>query len=85
MGNVKFGFGQILNQSPMWARWVFRGTLYLSAATAVVLGIVTEIPEEVKITILKYCLEGTALVHAFSKMFSIDVGDDPTIKKDDTQ
>ncbi len=84
MANVKFGFGQIVNQSPLWAKWVFRSVLYLSAATAVVMGIVTEIPEDVKVVVLKYCVEGTALVHAFSKMFGIDVGDDPTTK-DDTQ
>lgn len=79
MADVKFGLNQIQNPSPQWAKNIFRIVLYASTGMAIVLSTVDEIPDHVKVSILKYTAEGTALVHAFSKLFGIAVGGDPNI------
>jgi hypothetical protein len=78
MANVKFGFGQIFKPSPQWAKNVFRTVLYTSAVVGILSGIITEVPPTVKVIVLKYSLEATAAVHALSKLFGIDITDDPT-------
>jgi hypothetical protein len=83
MSNVKFGLSQIGATTPKTAKWAFRVILYLAAAANIIVGTVTEIPEPVKVIILKYSLYGVTLVHAFSKLFGIDISDSepPTTKK----
>ena len=73
MQKIKFGFGQIANATPGFAKWVFRAVLYMAAIANIVLGVVTEIPEPVKFIVLKYSLYGVTLVHSLSRMFGIEV------------
>lgn len=83
MANVKFGLRQIGATTPKTAKWAFRIILYVAAAANIIVGVITEIPEPVKAMILKYSLYGVTMVHAFSKLFGIDITDDepPTTNK----
>lgn len=78
MANVKFGLGQIANQTPQFATNIFRVVLYLCAIVGVVLASFSEIPDHTKVTILKIAAEITVFVHAISRMFGIDISNDPT-------
>lgn len=78
MNKVKFGLGQIGNPTPQWATWTFRVLLYAGAIVTVVLSTVSEIPDNIKLVVAKYTLEGITLVHALTKMFGITITDDPT-------
>jgi hypothetical protein len=78
MEQVKFGFGQIPNTTPEFAKWIFRIVLYAAAVINLVILVVTEIPQPIKDTIARYSLEIVALVHGLSKMFGIDVEDVPS-------
>lgn len=75
MANVKFGLSQIGATTPQTAKWVFRAVLYTAAAANIIVGTITEIPEPVKVAILKYSLYGVTMVHSFSKLFGIDISD----------
>ena len=75
---TSFGVNQISNPTPNWANWIFRTLLYAGAITTIVLSTITEIPDNVKLVVAKYTLEGITLVHAFTKMFGITIVNDPT-------
>lgn len=75
MANVKFGLDQITAPTPKTAKYIFRAVLYTAAAANIIVGTITEIPEPVKVAIMKYSLYGVTLVHAFSKLFGIDISD----------
>lgn len=75
---TKFGTDQIGQPTPKWANYVFRAVLYAAAATTIVLGTISEIPDHVKVIVLKYSIEGVTLVHAFSKLFGVSIANDPT-------
>lgn len=75
---TKFGVNQIWEKTPIWANVVFRVALYLAAATTIVLSTISEIPDHTKVVIMKYSLEGVTLIHAFSKLFGIQITNDPT-------
>lgn len=75
MANVKFGLNQITAQTPKAAKYAFRAVLYIAAVANIIVGTITEIPEPVQVAIMKYSLYGVTLVHAFSKLFGIDMSD----------
>lgn len=77
---TKTGFGpdQVKLPTPQWATNIFRVVLYAAAVTTIVLGTITEIPDHVKVIVLKYSIEGVTLVHALSKMFGVSIPNDPT-------
>ncbi len=72
-GKLKFGFGQIPNRTPKWARWTFRIFFYTTGIVTSLVDIFTEIPTDVKLTITAAVLKSNLLIHALSKMFGIDV------------
>ena len=72
MEKVKFGFDQITQRTPDFARWIFRGVLYLAAIINLVLATVVEIPEDVREVVGRYSVYAVALVHGLSKMFGIE-------------
>jgi len=72
---MPFGIKQITQPTPVWAKQMFRVALYTAAAINIVLGIVTEIPPDVKALIGKYSIYLVTAVHSFSKLFGIDVSD----------
>ncbi len=80
MADVKFGLGQIKNPTPKWATNVFRIVLYAAAVAGIIIGSISEIPDPVKVVILKYAAEVTLAVHALTKLFGIVIDDDPTSK-----
>ncbi len=69
---IKFGFGQIVKETPQFAKWMFRIVLYATSALTLIINVVTEIPEPIKLMITKYSLYAVTLVHGFSKMFGIE-------------
>lgn len=75
MANVKFGLSQITATTPKTAKNIFRAVLYTAAVVNIVLDVVTDIPAPVKAMIAKYSIEAVALVHAFTKLFGIDMMD----------
>jgi hypothetical protein len=75
---TKFGPKQIGNPTPQWATNIFRVALYLAAITTIVLGTISEIPDHVKVIVLKYSIEGVTLIHAITKLFGITITNDPT-------
>lgn len=75
---TKFGVKQIANPTPQWATNVFRVALYLAAITTIVLGTISEIPDHVKVVVLKYSIEGVTLIHALTKLLGITITNDPT-------
>lgn len=81
MGQIKFGFGQLAKPTPQLATNIFRVVLYGAAIVAIVTGAISEIPDSIKVVVMKYSAEATVLVHALSKLFGVDVGSDPTMPK----
>lgn len=72
---VKFGLGQITNPTPKVAKNVFRVVLYTAALINLVLQVIVEIPEPVRIMVGKYSIYAVTLVHSISKLFGIDISD----------
>jgi hypothetical protein len=72
MKNVKFGFNQIANRTPEFARWIFRAVLYMAAIVNFVLMTVVEIPEDVSYVVGRYSIYAVSFVHFLSKMFGIE-------------
>lgn len=70
---VKFGFRQIKNVTPLWAKWVFRVFLYLASVVNLALIIFTNIPAETKLIITKWITFATLSVHLASKMFGVEL------------
>ncbi len=69
--NVRFGFNQIANRTPNFAKWIFRSVLYFCTATNIVVSIVDEIPDDWQLAIGKYSVYAVTIVHSFSKLFGI--------------
>lgn len=69
---VQVGLDQLNNPTPQWARITFRAILYLSAIWAITAPVVTEIPENVLMSINKYLLLGNAIINVTIKFFGWD-------------
>lgn len=72
---MAFGFGQIGNITPQWARTTFRVFFYVTGISTVILDIFTEIPPDIKLVINSSVIKANLLVHAISKMFGINLSD----------
>lgn len=72
---IKFGFGQITNPTPRVAKNIFRVVLYAAALINLILQIVVEIPEPIRVIVAKYSIYAVTLVHGISKLFGIDITD----------
>jgi hypothetical protein len=75
MNKVKFGFEQIGNTTPQWAKKAFRIFFYATGLITIVVDIFTEIPPDIKLSINSAVVKAMLLVHAASKMFGIDVSE----------
>lgn len=72
---VKFGFNQINNPTPKWAKVVFRVFFYVTGLSTIILDIFTEIPLATKLLILGIVVKSNMLVHAVSKLFGVDISE----------
>lgn len=72
---TKFGFGQLSNPTPKWAKVIFRIFFYATGIATVILDIFTEIPMDVKLMINSGVIKANLLVHAVSKMFGVDISE----------
>jgi hypothetical protein len=63
---VSFG-----SESPLWAKWVFRGTLIVTSAITLVIAGTQLISEANKFEVLLMLKGIDALAYGFSKMFGI--------------
>lgn len=69
---VQFGLDQFANPTPSAAKYIFRAVLYLSALWAVIMPMVTELPETTIAVINKYMLLGNAIINVTIKFFGWD-------------
>ena len=70
---VKFGLAQITKTTPEIATKIFRVVLYIAAIGNIILDLFPEIPFDTKALIAMYSIKAVAAVHAFSKLFGLDV------------
>jgi len=82
-GTVKFGLGQLNNESPLWAKWIFRGYFIISKAVIGYLGGLAALKQlDMSITALTVITLTISLLLdpimlGFSNLFGIDTGDQP--------
>jgi len=77
----KFGPGQIVNNTPGWAKWMFRITFTITTAATGYIAATNAIPQESKYEItllLKLLID--PIVFGVSKMFGVDVKESEEIK-----
>lgn len=67
-----FGFGQLLQQTPAWAKTTFKIFFYAAGLVTIALDVFTEIPPDVKAVINAAVIKAMLLVHLVSRMFGID-------------
>lgn len=72
---VKFGFNQLSNPTPQWAKVAFRIFFYVTGLSTIVLDIFTEIPAHTKLLILGIVVKSNLFVHAVSKLFGVDISE----------
>ncbi len=72
---TKFGPKFIGNETPKWARWLFRIFFYVTSMTTLALSLFSNIPTETKLHIAEAVAFANMAVHSFSKMFGIKVED----------
>lgn len=72
---VKFGFGQITNPTPSWAKWAFRVFFYVTSLATVIITMTGDIPDSIALEITKWVSIANMAVHGLSKMFGIDISD----------
>lgn len=68
---TKFGFDQLVNETPLWAKWSFRVTLLLVAVATFIIAADPAITDAVKVRINVYLEALTMTVYGLSKMFGI--------------
>lgn len=68
---VKFGFNQIGNTTPKWAKWAFRVFFYLTQTVNLAIILFSKIPPETKLEITEYVTFANLAVHGLSKMWGI--------------
>lgn len=69
---VKVGLAQINNETPQWARWVFRIILYLSAVYVMAIQPNLDLSETMQALINKWLLFGNAFINVTIKFFGWD-------------
>lgn len=69
---VKVGLKQVNNDTPMWARWVFRIILYLSAVYVMAVQPNLDLSESVQALVNKWLLFGNAFINVTIKFFGWD-------------
>ena len=75
MGNP-FGPGQIVNETPMWAKWMFRICFLLTSVVAFIIASDPGIPDALKVRIGVYLKATDLFVWGLSKMFGVKIDDD---------
>lgn len=76
---VKFGLPQFKNQTPSFARWIFRGTLAITTIATFYIAGTSLIPDkEIKMEVMLILKTLDVAVYTISKMFGVKVD-----KKDD--
>ncbi len=73
MPTTKFNVQQLTQQTPLWAKWMFRCTLILATTAGFIVAGDTSIDAELKVRIMLYLQGGTMAMYGFSKLFGIDL------------
>jgi hypothetical protein len=81
MEKTKFGFGQIENKTPLWAKNIFRITLLLTFVATFVIASDPEIPAKLAVRIGVYLKALDLLVFGLSKMFGVKIEVSKKFKK----
>lgn len=77
MKQSKFGTSQITNETPKWAKWVFRAVFLLTKIIAGYVAATTLIPESAKYEITLFLtLIVDPLAFGFSKLFGVRIEED---------
>jgi hypothetical protein len=70
---MAFGTKQIVKETPMWAKWMFRTVFVLSGVAVFIVAGDSEIPPATKARIMLYLAGLDRAVFGFSKMFGVEV------------
>jgi len=71
-GEVKFGLGQLTNESPIWAKWIFRSYFIISKAAIGWLGAVNILStHDLFVTTTTISLLLDPIVLGFSNLFGV--------------
>jgi len=70
---TKFGPSQIVNVTPMWAKWMFRVVFILSGVAVFIVAGDPAIPDATKVRIGVYLAGLDRAVFGLSKLFGIEV------------
>lgn len=71
MANLKFGPEGLVNETPMWAKWMFRIVALITTAAAFVVAGDPGIPDPIKVRVLLYLKGFDMLILGFSKLFGM--------------
>jgi len=71
MANLKFGAEGLVNETPMWAKWMFRIVAILTTAAAFVIAGDPTIPDTIKVRVLLYLKGLDMVVLGVSKLFGM--------------
>jgi len=77
MADNKFGLDQLTNQTPKWAKWMFRVVFAVTTALTAWIAATNLFPQSTKYEItlaLKLLID--PVVYALSKMFGVSVKDE---------
>jgi hypothetical protein len=69
---VGFGPSQLVNKTPLWAKWMFRITFIVTTALAFWMAATKLVPENIKFEVLLGFKSFDMLVWGFSKLFGVE-------------
>lgn len=70
---INFGPSAINQNTPNWAKWMFRIVFLLSTVATMIIAADPKIPDELKVRIGVYLKGFDVLIFGFSKMFGVEV------------
>lgn len=73
---TSFGLNQVGNTTPQWAKWMFRGTIVVTAVIAFWVGGTSTLSSELKEEMLLMLKAIDMAVFGLSKMFGIEITND---------
>lgn len=71
MADLKFGQAGLANETPIWAKWIFRIFSILTTAAAFVVAGDPSIPDMLKVRIMLYLKGADIVILGISNMFGL--------------
>lgn len=62
----------IVSESPIWAKWLFRGSLIVTSAATFIIASDPTINDALKVQFGVYINAANLLIYGFSKMFGVE-------------